>query len=431
MQSDHRYVTEQPRAEYLAESPQATVVARKSTENVRWGQEGWAERIVGSIGTGRKKVGTDMGFDTSFAMEPQTIVALQSLQLADLLCAVPAFRSLRAAFPKAHIALIGLPWAEGFVNRFSRYLDEFIEFPGYPGFPEQPDGVIQNVFMAMRRRRFDLALQMHGSDRDINRFLTLIGARMTAGFIHTADHSSDEHRFIPYPEHLPETDRQLALLRHLGIPAHDHRLEFPLTDRDDATAFGLQVRHGLKPGSYVCLHPGGGLPSQRWDPHLFSLVGDRLIELGYRVVLIGTEAERSIAQDLMAHMRERATNLVGQTDLGTLAVVVSHSALLIANDTAVSLLASALQVPSVIVCVGSDPIRRSPHNRCLHRVLIGHYTTVNEVMATVHELEPLISRPHGRHGTAPPPQDIHRRLLQPSNTAGRENDDDIGSVFPL
>ena len=65
------------------------------------------------------------------------IAIMRSLPgVGDLLCAVPAWRSLRAALPKAHVTLIGLPWARTFVERFSKYLDNFLEFPGYPGIPE-------------------------------------------------------------------------------------------------------------------------------------------------------------------------------------------------------------------------------------------------------------------------------------------------------
>ncbi|HEY9604288.1 MAG TPA: hypothetical protein V6C85_21920, partial [Allocoleopsis sp.] len=58
--------------------------------------------------------------------------------LGDLLCAVPALRSLRAAHPQAEIVLIGLGAIEPLVRRFDRYLDTLLEFPGYPGLPEQP-----------------------------------------------------------------------------------------------------------------------------------------------------------------------------------------------------------------------------------------------------------------------------------------------------
>ncbi len=70
---------------------------------------------------------------------PQSIAIVRSLPgLGDLLCAVPAWRSLRAALPEAQITLIGLPSARTFVERFSKYLDDLVEFPGYPGIPEVP-----------------------------------------------------------------------------------------------------------------------------------------------------------------------------------------------------------------------------------------------------------------------------------------------------
>ena len=132
-----------------------------------------------------------------FKTKQPKIAVFRALQLGDMLCAVPAIRALRRAYPQAHIALIGLPWAASFVQRFNNYLDRHIVFPGYPGLPEQPfNEPAWNTFVGqMQQERFDCILQMQGNGTIVNEMLTQFQPKQLAGF-HRYDCLAASGRFF-------------------------------------------------------------------------------------------------------------------------------------------------------------------------------------------------------------------------------------------
>jgi len=300
---------------------------------------------------------------------PERIAVLRALQLGDTLCCVPAFRALRGAFPHAHIALIGLPWAAALTDRLGAYVDELIEFPGYPGMPERPlrPAALSVFFGDMLARRWDLALQLHGNGLHSNGFVAQLGAKRSAGaHLPGAWRLGPEH--APYPDHLPEVLRPLAVLRELGIEADDPRKEFPLLARDVAELAAHPLASRL-PGDYVCLHPGARDPRRRWPAEAFASVGDRLAGAGLTVVLTGTEEERELTAPVRRAMTAEPVDLTGALSLGGLAALLSGARLVITNDTGVSHLADALAVPSVTIFVASDPARWAPLDRDRHAAI--------------------------------------------------------------
>lgn len=309
--------------------------------------------------------------------------------LGDLLCTVPAWRALRAAWPEAHITLIGLPWAKSFVTRFRAYLDDFLEFPGFPGIKER-QLLVQELpaFFAAVQGRFDLAIQMHGNGSISNLFTMLLGAIHTAGFYVPGNYCPDEgdetkfrsrtsfrretsfRRFLPYPEDEPEIWRHLHLMAFLGVPLQGDQLEFPLTETDFDSLLVISHVHDLWPNEYVCIHPGASEPDRRWSPALFAAVADSLANEGFRVALTGTAVERPLTQAVLDAMQHKAINLAGGTDLGTLAALLNGARLLICNDTGVSHLGAALGIPSVVIFHNADTDRWAPLDRQRHRVVV-------------------------------------------------------------
>ena len=303
---------------------------------------------------------------------PERVAILRALQLGDLLCAVPTLRSFRAAFPQAEIVLVGLAWAREFADRFERYLDGFLELPGFPGLPETRPRLeeIPAFLTRAHTRRFDLAVQLHGSGTITNPLTVLLGARRNAGFYVPGSFCPDDGLFAPYPSEGHEIRRLLRLPRFLGLPILGEELEFPLRPQDERDLEELRAAEALADGAYACVHAGARLGARRWSYEGFAATADALAARGVRVVLTGSSEERELAAAVAAKTRAPVVDLAGRTSLGALAALLAGARLLVANDTGVAHLASALRVPSVVVVTTSDPDRWAPLDRELHRVVL-------------------------------------------------------------
>lgn len=303
---------------------------------------------------------------------PGSVIVLRALQLGDMLCAVPAFRALRHALPGARITLVGLPWARAFMERFPKYINDFIEFPGYPGLPERVPLVreLPRFLERIQKGGYDLALQMQGSGLAANTLSALFGARRCAGTCVKGEFCPDRERFMSDHGNASETERCLRLMEFLGIPSKGDHLEFPLTGGDREDLRLLPGMENLKPHSYVCIHPGARFASRRWPLEKFAFVARRLIERGMKVVITGSADEGPIAGAVSRLIGKPHVNLAGRTRLGTLAALFEKAGLLISNDTGVSLIADALDVPGVVIAAGSDPFRRRPSERRNRRTVL-------------------------------------------------------------
>jgi ADP-heptose:LPS heptosyltransferase len=303
--------------------------------------------------------------------QPRRVAIFRALQLGDMLCAVPALRALRAAWPDAQVTLIGLEDAASFVARFHAYLDDLMIFPGVEGMPEQParPELMPAFFAEARARGFDLAIQMHGSGQQVNDIVDQLGAQHTAGFKPQFDSDAPSDDFMPWPGALPEPTRYTALMEFLGIPVDDLALAFPLSAQDQVDCDALVANMQLAPHRTVVIHPGARLESRRWPVERFAAVAGMLVDAGWQVAVTGSEAEQDLTASLIALAGVPVADLTGRTSLGSLAALLARCRLLVCNDTGVSHVAAAVHAPSVVVASGSDVARWAPLDRHLHRVL--------------------------------------------------------------
>ncbi|HET7093545.1 MAG TPA: glycosyltransferase family 9 protein, partial [Thermomicrobiales bacterium] len=274
----------------------------------------------------------------------------------------------RRALPDAEVTLIGLPFARDLVER-SRHLDRFEPFPGFPGIAEQWfDARAATAFLArMQARRFDLALQLHGSGLHSNPFALLLGARFTAGFIRADADPGRLDVALPWPAALHERRRSLAFASFLGAPPDGEAMEFPLVAADLAEADRLLA--GLDP-PLIGLHPFAREEAKCWPAAAFRHAARRLrAEIGGSVVILGGRDDRAAGDRLAAAIGPPLRNLAGATSLGGLGAVVGRLALLIGNDSSPAHIASALATPSVVLFGPTDPAEWGPPADGPHRVV--------------------------------------------------------------
>lgn len=304
--------------------------------------------------------------------QPGSLVIFRALQLGDMLCAVPALRALRTALPAARIALVGLPWASQFAERFPAYIDDFLPFPGHHLLPEQQVNIdaVAPFYAAVHQHRFDLALQMHGSGEVTNAIVQSFGARCVAGFGKPLRQPGRDDFFYPYPDSGPEPLRLLELTEQLGAPPIGTHLEFPITAADERELAASGVADGLEPGAYLCIHPGARWRDKCWQPRLFAQVADRLAtEFGLTVVLTGSSNEAALTAAVAQHMRMPAIDAAVPLSIGAMAALMRRAKLLLCNDTGVSHIAAGLKLRSVVVFSKADIRRWAPLDQQRHRCL--------------------------------------------------------------
>ncbi len=351
------------------------------------------------------------GFIARVSRPIRKVGILRASRLGDLICATPALRAIRGAFPEAEISLIALPMFEQLVAGL-RSVDRFVPFPGFPGIADQffEARKCLHFLGEMQAKNFDLVVQMHGSGVYSNPVALMLGARQTVGFVREGDPPGRLEAAFPYPVNRHEVLRLLDFTRFLGIDCDDRTIEFPVSQdcRDEAGRMLSQLPHPL-----VGLHPGAREKTKRWKAAGFAAVANQVADrLGGSAVIIGTEDDRMILREVVSGIRGVVCDLTGRTSLALLGGVIGSLDLLITNDSGPAHIAYALGTPSITLFGSTRPeewaalddkihpaifhpvdCRPCSYDECPIGTICLEKITVDEVIVAA---ERLLSRPGGQ-----------------------------------
>ena len=293
--------------------------------------------------------------------------------VGDAVMTVPALRELRRLFPDAQITLATRSLSAGlFVDAdFIDDLQVHVE-----------TGILSTIGQVRewRKRNFDLAVLFPNSfESALVAFLA--GVRTRIGY------GTDGRRLLlTHPLALPqwrstrhevfyylEIVEQLGRLLNVSSSASDGTVREPdgslrVDPARRLAAFELLRRHGVETHSdregpaVVALCPGSiNSRAKRWPAERYAALADRFIrELGAQVVLIGSNDELDVSQEVAGLMSEPAVILAGQTNLEQAVALLSEVDLLVTNDTGPAHIASALGRPTLVIFGPTNPLTTAP-----------------------------------------------------------------------
>ncbi len=274
--------------------------------------------------------------------------------LGDAVMALPAMGGLRAAFGGAHIAVAAIPSIA-------------------PLFDEETSARQDSVIVLADARAEIAALTAGGFDTIVllpNSFRSAWSARR-ASIPERWGYSAGFRRWlltraVSRPRgRVHQSTYYLNLATALGAGHADPWPSVRVRPATLARAGALLGAHGVVPDAgCVGFAPGAAYGhAKRWPPRMVAETIVRLSrESRVRCLMFGAggdhDSGREIESSLPADVR--AVNLIGRTDLGQLAGVISRCSAFVSNDSGAMHLAAALGVPVVAIFGPTDERVTSP-----------------------------------------------------------------------
>jgi len=288
------------------------------------------------------------------------VLVVRTGAIGDVVNALVFAAVLRDARPRAHIGWVAHPLVVPLLAQ-NPAVDAVHVWPRGGGL-----GGFRRIVAEVRRARYDLAVDLQrlqksalvarlsgaprvlGYDRGRTKELSCLWTRE-----HIAAGDPREHMVAQY----------LAFARHLGLPAGAPR--WPLPPLDDARARAASALAPLGGAPFVVLNLGASKPLNRWPAAHFAALADA-VAAGADVtripalVLTGGPGERSVADEVIARTARVQLDLVGRTDLLTLAAVLERAQLVVTGDTGPMHLAVAVGARVLALFGPADPSRTGP-----------------------------------------------------------------------
>jgi ADP-heptose:LPS heptosyltransferase len=283
------------------------------------------------------------------------VLLISNTALGDTLFSTPAIRALKERYPAWELEVM----AHRVFGSLLNHNPHVAKIWTYPGRNRR----LLALAKELRQRGYELAIILHGNDPEATLLAYFSGAPYIIGSARSPLSCvySAAVAFTDPDEHAIE--RRLDYVRLLGADTTDKRMDLFLPpDETERAAVILAKNFGTKPPVLLALHPTGSDPYKWWPRASFIDLGNLLYESYHAPLLIISGAnDRPQAEAIAAQIAGPTLVTGGRYSLLTVAALLSHCRLLVANDSGPLHMGLALGVPTIGLLGADDPRRVGPY----------------------------------------------------------------------
>jgi lipopolysaccharide heptosyltransferase I len=295
------------------------------------------------------------------------ILIIRLSAIGDCLHTMPVLCALRDKMPGAFLTWV-VEGRSGDLLREHPALDELVIVPR--GWLKSPRLVWQ-LRQKLRQLRFDIAIDVQGLTKSaVAAWLSGAPRRIGMKGVDGREISSWLNNELVEPQHTHIVDRNIELLKPLGIDVPAPRFGLPRTSLEESRAEQI-VRTAEVTSGFAIINPGAGWPSKLWPAERFAAVARFLGHdhgLPSLVVWAGAK-ERAMAESIAAASEGHAL-MAPPTSLPELVSLARRARLFISSDTGPLHIAAAVGTPCVAMFGPMPAERNGPYGP-------GHITLQN------------------------------------------------------
>lgn len=298
----------------------------------------------------------------SLPAAPRILVVRLDRRVGNLVLLTPFLGSLRRTFPDGHITVLCDHGMAALLAEHP-FVDALELYEKWPLLTRRGSFAL---IARLRRQRFDLAFDagaFFGAAVTHPLITRLSGAAYTVGPRRPPLGRIYHHAVDMLPEHAPDIDQRLQLLRALPHAVKERRLCFVSEERLGAII--VREREFLRSaapsglGKTICLVVGTRLAERRVPPEAWAEAARVLAARGYAVTLLWGPGEESLARAIQAGCPSAV--VAPPSSLEQAAALFRSVYAVIGHDTGTSHVAAAVGARLLVAFVVTEPERYAHH----------------------------------------------------------------------